>query len=144
MITNEELTVLETACRNTRMAQRTIHTVLNKVYDENLAYDLGQQADVYRELEHKAERTLRLEGLGFRDSSGLERAIQWTSIQTGTLLNTSTAHVADMMIRGNARGITDLMKATHNNKLVGSYANELAAELMDFEEKNIEKLKSYL
>ncbi len=144
MITNEELTVLETACRNTRMAQKAIHTVLNKVYDEELAYDLGRQADVYRELEHKAERTLRREGLGLRDSSGLERAMLWASIQTGTLLNTSTAHVADMMIRGNARGITDLMKATHNNKLVGSYANELAGELMDFEEKNIEKLKSYL
>ena len=144
MISNEELTVLETACRNARMAQNAIHTVLNKVYDEDLAYDLSRQADAYRELEHKAERALVREGLGLRDSSGWDRAMLWASIQTGTLLNTSTAHVADLMIRGNARGITDLMKATHNNKRPVSYANEIAAELMDFEEKNIEKLKSYL
>ena len=68
----------------------------------------------------------------------------WSAIQANTLLNTSTGHMADLMIQGNARGITDLMKVTHNNKVSGSYANELANELMDFEEKNIEKLKTYL
>lgn len=144
MISNEELTVLEIACRNMRKAQNAIHTVLNKVYNEELAYELGRQADMYRELEHKAERLLWREGHGLLDSSGLERAMLWVSIQTGTLLNISTAHVADMMIRKNTRGITELMKATHNNKRLGSYANAIATELMDFEEKNIEKLKSYL
>ena len=48
------------------------------------------------------------------------------------------------MIQGNTRGITDLLKAKHNNKAVGSYANELAEELMDFEEENIERLKKFL
>lgn len=144
MISNEEVTVLETTCRNTRKARNAIRTVLNKVYNEELAYDLIRQANTYQELEHKAERMLMREGHGFFDSSGSERAMLWLSIQTGTLLNISTAHVADMMIRKNTHGITELMKATHNNKRPGSCANAIAMELMDFEEKNIEKLKSYL
>ena len=144
MIRNEEVDVLNETCRNTRMALDSIHTVLNKVYDEDFAYDLNCQANKFRELERKAERAMMKEGILPREGSRLEKAMLWSSIQANTLLNPSTAHVADMMIQGNTRGITELLKATHNNKVKGSYANEIANELMDFEEKNIEKLKSYL
>lgn len=144
MIRNEEVSVLQESRRNTRMAIDAIDTVLNKVYDEDLAYDLNCQANKFRELDRKIQRTMRREGITPKEGSRVEKAMLWSSIQANTLLNTSTSHVADMMIQGNTRGITDLMKATHNNKIAGSYANELANELMDFEEKNIQKLKSYL
>lgn len=144
MIRNEEVSVLKESRRNTRMAIDAIDTVLNKVYDEDLAYDLNCQANKFRELDRKIQRTMRREGITPKEGSRVEKAMLWSSIQANTLLNTSTSHVADMMIQGNTRGITDLMKVTHNNKIAGSYANELANELMDFEEKNIQKLKSYL
>lgn len=144
MIRNEEVSVLQESRRNTRMAIDAIDTVLNKVYDEDLAYDLNCQANKFRELDRKIQRTMRQEGIVPKEGSRVEKAMLWSAIQANTLLNTSTSHVADMMIQGNTKGITDLMKVTHNNKIVGSYANELANELMDFEEKNIQKLKSYL
>ncbi len=144
MIRNEEVTVLHESCRNTRMALQAIDAVLNKVYDEDLAYDLNCQANQFRELERKVHRALHREGLTPKAGNKMEKAMLWSAIQANTLLNTSTRHMADLMIQGNARGITDLMKVTHNNKVSGSYANELANELMDFEEKNIEKLKTYL
>lgn len=144
MISNEEINVLNETCRNTKMALDAINTVLNKVYDEDLAYDLNCQANKYRELERKVQRKMTEEGVRPKESSRIEKAMLWSAIQANTMLNTSTSHVAEMVIQGNTRGITELMKATHNNKIKGSYANELANELMDFEEKNIEKLKSYL
>lgn len=144
MIRNEEIYVLHESCRNTRMALNAIDTVLNKVYDEDLAYDLNCQANRFREMERKIHKAMQREGIQPKEGSRMEKAMLWSSIQASTLLNTSTGHVADMMIQGNTRGITDLMKATHNNKVTGSYANELANELMDFEEKNIQKLKTYL
>ena len=76
--------------------------------------------------------------------SPVGKAMLWTSIQANTLLNTSTEHVADLMIQGNTRGITDLMKAVKANKGAKKEYCELAEELMDFEEKNIAQLKSYL
>lgn len=144
MIQNEEISVLQESSRNIRMGLKAIDTVLNKVYDEELSYELNCQANKFRELERKLWRTMKREGIEPKAQPRMERAMLWSAIQANTLLNTSTRHVADMMIQGNARGITDLMKATHNNKVKGSFANELAGELMDFEEKNIEKLKSYL
>ena len=144
MISNEEACVLHETCRNTRMAMDAVDTVMNKVYDEDMAYDLNCQANEYREFGRKAERALIKEGIMPREGSRMEKAMLWSSIQTNPLLNTSTCHIADMMIQGNTRGITELMKVTHNNKVKGSYANELANELMDFEEQCIEKLKRYL
>ena len=53
MIRNEEVSVLQESRRNTRMAIDAIDTVLNKVYDEDLAYDLNCQANKFRELDRK-------------------------------------------------------------------------------------------
>lgn len=49
-----------------------------------------------------------------------------------------------MMIQGNTKGIVELMKAVKSNQSVKKEYYEIAQELMDFEEKNIEKLKAYL
>ena len=144
MIRNEEVSVLKESRRNTRMAIDAIDTVLNKVYDEDLAYDLNCQANKFRELDRKIQRTMRREGITPKEGSRVEKAMLWSSIQANTLLNTSTSHVADMMIQGNTRGITELMKTVKKNKSVQKEYYEMAQELMDFEEKNIEKLKAYL
>lgn len=144
MISKDEVSVLQESSRNARVALETIDAVLNKVYDDELSYELNCQANRFRELERKVRRAMRREGVEPKEQSRLKSAMRWGSIQANTLLNTSTSHVADMMIQGNARGVTDLQKVTYNNKAKGSYANELARELMDFEESNIQKLKSYL
>ena len=144
MISNEEVNVLNETCRNTRMAVDAVDIIMNKIYDEDLGYDLNCQANAYREICRKAERALIREGIMPKQSSKIEKAMLWSLIQAGTILNTSTSHVADIIIRGNTRGITELMKSAHNNKKKGSYANELANELMNYEEKAIERLKSYL
>ena len=60
------------------------------------------------------------------------------------MLNTSTEHVAELMIEEQADRITDLMKAVKKNKSARKDYCELAEELMDFEEKNIQCLKNYL
>lgn len=144
MISNEEIRVYQETCRGTRMALDTLDTILSKVYDEELAYELNLQANRYREIQRKAQQAMEREGLKAKEGGRMEKALLWSAIQAGTLLNISTAHVADMVIQGNTRGLIDLKKVTHNNKKTGSYANEIAGELMDFEEKNIQKLKSYV
>ena len=78
------------------------------------------------------------------EDSIMNRTRLWSGIQMNTLLNASTEHLADMMIQGNTRGITELMKTVKKNKSVQKEYYEMAQELMDFEEKNIEKLKAYL
>ncbi len=143
MYNNEEINVLKETRKNAAMAVNAIDALMGKIYNQEFAYELTAERDRFRDFERKAEAGLWEHGLVSRDS-GIQKAMLWGSIQANTMLNISTNHVADMVIQGNARGITELMKIKHNNKASGSFANELAEELMDFEEENIERLKRFL
>lgn len=143
MQSQEEINVLRETRKNAGMAIKAIDALMSKVYNQEFAYELTSQRNRFREFERKAEAGLWEYGIEPKES-GLEKAMLWGSIQANTLLNISTPHVADMIIQGNTRGIADLMKVRHNNKNTASFANELAEELMDFEEENIERLKQFL
>ncbi|MCI8484583.1 MAG: hypothetical protein HFH41_09615 [Lachnospiraceae bacterium] len=143
MQNDQEIKVLKETRRNASMAVNAIDVLMGKIYNQEFAYELTAQRNRFRDFERKAEAGLWEHGLAPRES-GLEKAMLWGSIQANTMLNISTPHVADMVIQGNSRGITELLKVKHNNKNTGSFANELAEELMDFEEENIERLKKFL
>ncbi len=139
----EEINVLKETRKNASMAVNAIDALMGKVYNQEFAYELTSERNRFRDFERKAEAGLWEYGLLPKESP-LQKAMLWGTVQANTMLNISTNHVADMMIQGNTRGITDLLKARHNNKRTGSFANELAEELMDFEEENIERLKRFL
>ena len=139
----EEIHVLKETRKNASMAVQAIDALMGKIYNQEFAYELTAQRNRFRDFERKAEAGLWEYGLLPKDS-GIQKAMLWGSIQANTMLNISTDHVADMVIQGNTKGITELLKVKHNNKNMGSYANELAEELMDIEEENIERLKRFL
>lgn len=124
MHNNEEINVLKETRKNASMAVNAIDALLGKIYNQEFAYELTAERNRFRDFERKAEAGLWEHGLVSKDS-GVQRAMLWGAIQANTLMNISTNHVADMMIQGNARGITELMKTKHNNKASGSFANEL-------------------
>ena len=61
-----------------------------------------------------------------------------------TAFNISREHLAEMLIQGSNRGITSMWKVLKHNQLAAKESVELAKELVDFEEKNIERLKEFL
>ena len=144
MLTTADLAVLNEAYRNTKAGLEAINTVISKVYDEDLALDLNRQAVRFLTLEDKVTDKIREGSRRPEQASPVGKAVRWTSMQASTLLNASTEHLADLMIQGNAKGITDLMKAVKANTGAKKEYCELAEEIMDFEERNIERLKSYL
>ncbi|MCI8852700.1 MAG: hypothetical protein HFI31_01620 [Lachnospiraceae bacterium] len=144
MLTGEDFAILNEAYRGARTGQESINTVISKIYDEDLALDLNRQAVRFMAFENRIADKLREENQRPQRASRVERALMWTDMQVNTLTNTSTEHMADLMIQGNARAIMDLMRTVKKNQGAKREYCELAEELMDFEEKNIAKLKSYL
>ena len=144
MLTSADMAVLNEAYRSSKKAQEAINTVISKVYDEDLALDLNRQAMRFQNFEDRVTEKIRDASSRPEEETAVGRAMHWTALQANTMLNTSTEHVAELMIEEQADRITDLMKAVKKNKSARKDYCELAEELMDFEEKNIQCLKNYL
>lgn len=144
MISEADRAVLDESYKNTRMGREAINVIIGKVEDDELALDLNRQACKFVQMEEKIQKEFQKAKANPPQDSLMNRTMLWGGIQMNTLLNASTEHLADMMIQGNTRGITDLMKTVKANKDVQKEYYEIAQEIMDFEEKNIEKLKAYL
>lgn len=143
-MTRADKAVLDESYRNAQMGRESINVIIGKVEDEELALDLNRQACRFVQLEEKIQKEYQKSGAMPPEESLMDRTMLWGGIQMNTLWNASTEHLADLMIQGNTRGITELMKVVKANKDVQKEYYEMAQELMDFEEKNIEKLKAYL
>lgn len=144
MISEADRAVLDESYRNIQRGREAIHVVLGKVEDEDLALDFNRQICRFVQLEEKLQKKYQQEKERPPEASVVSRTKLWGDIQVNTLLNASTDHLASLIIRENTRGITDLMKKVKKNKGMQKEYYEFAQNLMDFEEKNIEKLKAYL
>lgn len=141
---SQEVAVYREIQRNAQMAIKAIETLSDKVYDENLALQIAKQSLKYSELHNEASRLL-VEGKAepYRGSYFSDIMLKM-GIQYNTLLNTSTGHIAELLIKGSNAGVLEMEKILNHSKQAGEQSKALAKQFIDFEEKNIRSLKDYL
>lgn len=144
MLIHEDREILNETYRNTKMAVDAIYAVIGKIEDEDLALDLNRQVGKFNDFKERAEEKLLENGYQPEKSSAAQQMMLKISAKANAAMDTSAGHIADMMIQGNTKGIVSMLKTVNANKNASTYAYELANELMDFEERTIEKLKDYL
>lgn len=140
----DDVEILKEVQKNARMAVKAIDTISDKVYDDKLAYELSRQNLQYSSLHNKAVDRLTREGTDIYHRSAVEDMILESGIHMNTMWNNSTSKIAELMIQGSNRGITSMWKSMNHHRNAGNISVEIAKELMDFEEKCIDKLKKYL
>ena len=140
----DDIGLLKEIQKNTEMGLHALEVVSNKVYDDSLALQLARESFKYGELHDRAKAQLLAAKQLPDPENKVERLMLSASIQGNTLFNSSTSHIAEMMIRGSNMGLSSLWKAMNHNSQAEDRSVELAKELMDFEENNIKELKKYL
>ncbi len=141
---SDDAKVLREVQRNTKMAMKAIDTINDRVYDDDLSMHITRESMKYADIYNKAtERLLGGRAASYREN-GFQDMMLKGGVRANTMLNTSTSHIAELLIQGSNRGLTSMWKAINHNENAGNVSMEVAKELMDFEEKNIEKLKQYL
>lgn len=141
---SDDAKVLREVQRNTKMAMKAIDTITDRVYDDDLSMHITRESMKYAELYNKAtDRLLNGRAASYREN-GIQDMMLKGGVRANTMLNTSTSHIAELLIQGSNRGLASMWKAINHNENAGNVSMEIAKELMDFEEKNIEKLKQYL
>lgn len=144
MITSADKIVLNETIKNARMSIDSIQTILNRVSDEELTYELNCQTDKYKKIEEKARKRLKEAGTEIQENPVSKKVVAKSAIQAKTLVNNNTDYIANMVIQGSTRGITGLTKVIQENRNASKTVCEIANELVTFEENNIERLKTYL
>lgn len=140
----DDLELLKEIKKNTEMGLHALEVMSNKVYDDSLALQLARESFKYGELHDRAKAQLLMAKQMPEPENKVGRLMISASIQGNTLLNSSTSHLAEMMIRSSNMGLSSLWKAMNHNSQAENQSVELAKELMDFEENNIKELKKYL
>ena len=76
---------------------------------------------------------------------GMEKITSYLMINMKTLIDKSSSHIADMLIKGSSMGIVEATKQLH--KYEGDVEKDIISlmkELQKMEEHNVEELKKYL
>ncbi len=140
----DDVALLREIQKNTEMGLHALEVINSKVYDDSLALQLARESFKYGEIHDRAKAQLLAKRQVPDPINKVEQIMLTASIQGNTLVNSSTSHVAEMLIRGSNMGLTSLWKSMNHNDQAEGYSVELAKELMDFEENNIRELKKYL
>lgn len=140
----DDIAIYKSVQKNTEMAMKAIETIEPKVYENELALLLEKTNRQYADIHEKAVSGLQEAKIEPKKAGGLEQMMLVGGITGNTLFNTSTSHIAELMIKGSNMGILDLTKALNHNPNGGEKSMELANELMHMENRNLEEYKKYL
>ena len=139
-----EIHLLQEVMRETERALNAIDILSDKVYDTDLSLQLSRQSIKYSQIKNDAaEKLVENKAEGYR-SSAVSRLAQNVDLNSRTLLNTSTGHVAKMLIQNSNNNIIELEKALRHSEERDGEAVHMAKQMIAFEEKNIRILKHYL
>ena len=138
--------LLEGIYKNAKMGSEALLSLMPKVADSKLRGDLTAQLDGYEGFANKAELYLCEMGEQAKDAGLWQKMTTKVGIGVNTLMDSDTSHIAEMVIEGSNMNVTESVKLLreYENCQVPEKALRLCRDMIDFEQKNVEKMQSYL
>jgi hypothetical protein len=128
MLSRQNQELLEEIYKATKMGMEATQLVIPKIHNSDLKEDIEAQCDSYAEFAEKSERMLKQNHKEPDKQNPLQKATLWGAIELNTLANTSTEHIAEIMINGTTMGIVDLTKKLNELDEVDAGSKKLAME----------------
>lgn len=130
--------------QNITTAKQSISNILDKVKDSKLKRELKSQFKDYDRLEETCEDLAKVYEIDIFDNNFFTKAKMWLQVNMATIMDKSNRKIASINIIGSTMGVIDLICAISDSEKCRSEFMELAKELLELEQKNIEKLKPFL
>jgi len=132
--------------KNVKMGSDLIVTMMPKINSQELRSVVTEQLADYEKYAEKAKKLVCKAGEEPKEESAFSKWMAKMGIQMNTMTDSTTSHLAEMMIEGSTMNVTDLLRKIHEAECGdgGSAEMDFAREIVGFEERNIEKLKEYL
>ncbi len=130
--------------KNLQTAKQSINNVIDKIKDTRLKKELKEQFKDYDRLSESCEDLAKVHEIELKDNNFFEKARMWLSVNMATMLDKSNRKISSINIVGSTMGVIDLMSVLSDCKKGKKELLNLGKEVLELEERNIEKLKPYI
>ena len=107
---SDDKNILREVQKNTQMAMQAIDSISSKIYDDTLSAQVAKDSMRYGEIYNRATNELLQGKAECYKETGYQEMMLRGAIKANTMLNSSTSHVAELLIQGTNRGLTDMWK----------------------------------
>lgn len=139
-----DVEMLTYVLQNAEMGCQGIASVRKSLRDSRVDGVLCEQLIKYGKLYHCANNMLRNRGAEIRHVSPMTKAMTKYSAQRDLKRDSSSSHIAEMMIKGNTMGVNKMSRHLRNYDGKDANVSKLAKKMLDTEEENIREMKVFL
>lgn len=138
--------LLDALYKNVKMGADSILDLMPKVGDEEMRAELTSELEKYDSFAKEIKNMLLDIGEEAKEESFLAKIGTKMSVTMNTLVDSTTSHIAEMMIQGGTMGVTDATKSLreYENTSCSEDALDLAKRIIKYEENTVERLKEFL
>ena len=138
--------LLDALYKNVKMGADSILDLMPKVGDEEMRAELTSELEKYDSFAKEIKNMLLDIGEEAKEESFLAKIGTKMSVTMNTLVDSTTSHIAEMMIQGGTMGVTDATKTLreYENTSCSEEALSLAKRIIKYEEDTVERLKEFL
>ena len=125
------------------MGADSLVNLLPKVTDEGLRSEITAQLERYETFASAARENLFDLDVSPKEENPIAKISAKMGVMMNTMLDATSSHIAQMIIEGCSMGITELLKVVHAYGTKDE-AEQLARDVISFEESCSENMKKYL
>lgn len=142
---NKDVKIVNYIMQNCEMGISSLKKLREMLESNEMQQELSEELKSYKSIYDKASRVnenLRGERTPV---NMMQKFMAKMGVKMNVMMDKSDSHIAEMLIQGTNMGIIELNKILNSNP---DYSNEeilsILKELLEFEERRINKLKAYL
>ena len=141
-----EVAFLQEVYKGVSMGTDAVNTILGKARDKSFREELTAELDGYENFANQARDQLTALSVAAKEVSTFAKIPSAISINMSTLVDDSTSKLAELMIDGNTMGVVQMKKELSRVEqgAISDDATKLAEDVVAFQEKNIETMKTFL
>ncbi|MHC1694471.1 MAG: hypothetical protein AB9835_04180 [Eubacteriales bacterium] len=136
--------ILNHIYQNAKMGTDSLSALIPKVTNPALKKDLTTQLLGYQNFANTSAQKLQAMNMTATDIDLLGKLPAYFGIKLNTMMDSSTSHIAEMLIKGSNMGVIELTKKMNEHKQVAPDITQLSTEVFNFEQGNINKYMTYL
>lgn len=142
---NKDIKIVNYIMQNCEMGISSLKKLREMLESNEMQQELSEELKSYKSIYDKASRVNENLHGERTPVNMMQKLMAKMGVTMNMMMDKSDSHIAEMLIQGTNVGIIELNKILNSNP---DYSNEeilsILKELLEFEERRINKLKAYL